>query len=88
MTKIALCIGNDDYKDPCLGKLSGAVNDANAIGNSLQTVGFEVIIETNVINLATDNLMNVQLRGQNDAAHQINYGHDNKRNGGFHPYAA
>lgn len=46
MKKIALCIGNNDYE--YLAKLSFAVNDAKAISEKLQNIGFDVICKTNL----------------------------------------
>ncbi len=46
MKKIALCIGNNDYE--YLAKLSFAVNDAKAISEKLQNIGFDVICKQNL----------------------------------------
>ena len=41
MKKIALCIGNNNYKN-CLEKLNCAINDSNEVSNKLRDLGFEV----------------------------------------------
>ncbi|NNF76620.1 MAG: caspase family protein, partial [Rhizobiales bacterium] len=45
--RVALVIGNDTYKD--VVSLQKAVNDANAIGDALESVGFEVFRAKNVV---------------------------------------
>jgi uncharacterized caspase-like protein len=43
--RIALVIGNDDYKN--VPKLQKAVNDARAMGNTLKQLGFTVMVAEN-----------------------------------------
>lgn len=45
LSRFALVIGNNDYVS---SPLSNAVNDANDIAKALETVGFEVVLLTNV----------------------------------------
>ena len=43
--RVALVIGNDDYKN--VPKLQKAVNDARAMGNTLKQLGFTVMVAEN-----------------------------------------
>src|SRR5215472_9399440 len=44
--RLALIIGNNDYRNQ--QPLRNSVNDANAMGDSLRALGFEVDVERNV----------------------------------------
>lgn len=46
MKRIALCIGNDDYK--CMPKLQCAVNDAMCMTEALNELGFDTICKCNL----------------------------------------
>jgi len=51
LKKLAICIGNDNYKGN--QKLKCAVNDATAVSEKLKALGFEVLLH---INLDNDNM--------------------------------
>lgn len=46
--QIALCIGNDNYQDSCLNKLSCAVNDATDISKKLEQLNYDVNLKVNL----------------------------------------
>ncbi|MFA7243306.1 MAG: SUMF1/EgtB/PvdO family nonheme iron enzyme [Sulfuricellaceae bacterium] len=46
--RVALVIGNNDYKDKGVSTLTNAVNDAQAVSRELGKVGFEVMTYTNL----------------------------------------
>ena len=46
--QIALCIGNDNYQDSCLKKLTCAVNDATAISEKLRQLNYDVYLKVNL----------------------------------------
>lgn len=43
LRRLALVIGNDDYKNPCFPQLDNAVNDAKAIYSKLKELGFDMM---------------------------------------------